>query len=57
MVSYLSLAKRVDQQIDVVIEKLEVVGDFLVSADRGHQDDHLAAHIAEAIELGVRRSK
>src|SRR5215472_17017952 len=40
------LRECADQEIDVVVEKLEVVGDFLVSADRGHEDEHLAAYAA-----------
>ena len=43
--SLFELGERVDQQIDIVIEQLEVVGDFLIAAHRWHQDDHLAAHV------------
>src|SRR5262249_30304720 len=37
---------RLDEQVDVVVEQLEVVGDFLDPTDRRRHDQHLAADVA-----------
>src|SRR5450759_3512160 len=61
--SLFELGERVDQQVDVVIEELEVVGDFLVSAHGGHQDHHLAAYIGgdrigrAQVEVGLHKDQ
>ena len=50
-------SESLGQQINIVIEQLEVVGDIFLAAHRGQILHHLAARSAPAIEFGVFRSK